>query len=83
MKLKPPYFGQMMQRADSLEKTLILGKIEGRSRSRSTEDEMVEWHLLLIGHGFGLTPGAGNGEGGLVCCDSWGLKELDTTELLN
>ena len=44
LKLKLQYFGHLMQRTDSLEKTLMLGKIEGRSRSRSTEDEMVEWH---------------------------------------
>ena len=45
-----------------------------------TEDEMVEWHHRLNGHGFGWTPGVGDGPGGLTCCDSWGLKESDTTE---
>ena len=44
LKLKLQYFGHLMQRDDSLEKTLILGKIEGRSRRGATEDEMVEWH---------------------------------------
>ena len=48
-----------------------------------TEDEMVEWHHRLNGHGFGWTPGVGDGQGGLVCCCSWGHKELDTTERLN
>ena len=48
-----------------------------------TEDEMVVWHHRLNGHGFGWTPGVGDGQGGLACCGSWGLKELDTTERLN
>ena len=42
-----------------------------------TEDEMVGWHH---GHGFGRTPGDGDGLGGLACCDSWGRKESDMTE---
>jgi len=45
-----------------------------------TEDEMVGWHHQLDGHGFGRTPGVGDGQG---CCDSWGPKESDTTERLN
>ena len=48
-----------------------------------TEDEMVEWHHQLDGHGFGWTLGVGDGQGCLVCCGSWGRKESDTTELLN
>ena len=47
------------------------------------EDEMVEWHHRLNGRGFGWTPGVGDGQGGLACCDSWGHKELDRTERLN
>ena len=54
--LKLQYFGHLMQRADSLEKTLILGKIEGRRR-RGRQDEMVGWHHLLNGYGFGWTLG--------------------------
>ena len=69
-----------MQRADSLEKTLMLGKIDGRRRKGTTEDEMAGWHHQLSGHGFGWTPGVGDGQGGLVCCGSWGHKELDATE---
>ena len=46
-----------------------------------TENEMVGWHHRLNGHGFGWTPGVGDGQGGLACCGSWGLKESDTTEL--
>ena len=45
-----------------------------------TEDEMVGWHHRLNGHGFGWTPGVGDGQGGLACCSSWDSKELDTTE---
>ena len=48
-----------------------------------TEDEMVEWHHQLDGHGFGWSPGVGDGQGGLVCYDSWGRKESDTNERLN
>ena len=44
---------------------------------------MVGWHHWPNGHGFGLTPGVGDGQGGLVCCSSWGYKELDMTEWLN
>ena len=44
-----------------------------------TEDEMVGWHHRLNGHGFGWTPGVGNGQGGLACCGSWGRKESNMT----
>ena len=52
LKLKIQYFGHLMRRADSFEKTLMLGKIEGRRR-RGKEDEMVGWHHRLNGHEFG------------------------------
>ena len=45
-----------------------------------TEDEMVGWHHRLNGHDFGWAPGVDDGQGGLVCCSSWGYKESDTTE---
>ena len=48
-----------------------------------TEDERAGWHHWLYGHEFGWTPGVGDGQGGLAWCDSWGHKELDTTEGLN
>ena len=48
-----------------------------------TEDEMVGWNHQLIGHKFGFTPGVGDGQGGLACCDSWGCTESDMTEQLN
>ena len=47
-----------------------------------TEDEMVGWHLWLNGHEFEQAPGVGDGQGSLVCCSPWGLKELKTTEQL-
>ena len=83
LKLKLQYFGPLMQKANSLEKTLMLGKPKGKSRRKTTEDEMVGWHHRLNGHEFGWTPGVGDGQGGLVCCDSWGRKESDMTERLN
>ena len=49
----------------------------------TTEDETVGWHHRLNGYEFELTPGVGDGQGGLLCCSPWGCKELDTTEWLN
>ena len=48
-----------------------------------TEEEMAGWHHGLDGHESERTPGDGDEQGGLVCCDSWGRKESDTTERLN
>ena len=59
------------------------GKDWGQEEKGMTEDEMVGWHHWLNGHGFGWTPGVGGGQGGLVCCGSWGHKELDKTERLS
>ena len=81
LKLKLQCFGHLMQKNESLEKTLMLGGIGGRRRGR--EDEMVGWHHQVNGHGFEQTPGAGDGRGGLACCSSWGRKELDMIEGLN
>ena len=83
LKLKLQYFGYLMQRADSFEKTLMLGKIEDRRRRGKQRVKMVGWHHQLNGHGFGWTLGVGDRQGGLACCGSWGRKELDTTERLN
>ena len=52
LKLKLQYFGHLMRRTDSFEKTLMLGKIEGRRRRGTTEDEMVGWHHRLNGYEF-------------------------------
>ena len=48
-----------------------------------TEDKMVGWHHQLNTHEFEQALGVGDGQGSLVCCSSWGRKELDTTERLN
>ena len=82
LKLKLQYFGHLMRRVDSLEKTLMLGGIGGRRR-RGQQDEMAGWHHQLDGRESEWTPGDGDGQGGLACCDSWGRKESDTTERLN
>ena len=93
LKLKLQYFGHLMRRTDSSEKTLMLGKIEGerrrgwqkmrREKKGMTEDEMVGWHHWLDGREFEWTLGVGDGQGGLACCSPWDHKELDTTERLN
>ena len=55
----------------------------GQEEKGTTEDEMVGWHHWLDGHEFEQALGVGDGQGSLVCCSSWGCKELDTTERLN
>ena len=60
LRLKLQYSGHLTQRVSSLEKTLMLGKIEG-GRMGMTEDEMVGWHHLLDGHEFEQAPGVGDG----------------------
>ena len=55
LKLKLQYFGHLTRRVNSLEKTMILGKIEGREEKGTTEDEMVGWHHQLNGHEFEKT----------------------------
>ena len=82
LKLKLQYFGHLMWRADSLEKILMMAKIEDRRKS-VTEKEMIGWHHWLDGHEFEQTPGDGDGPGSLACCSPWGHKELDMTEQLN
>ena len=84
LKLKLPYFGHLMLRVDSLEKTLMLGGIGiGGRRSRGRQDEMAGWHHRLNRREFERTLGVGDGQRGLACCDSWGRKESDMTERLN
>ena len=77
LKLKCQYFGHLMQRADSFEKTLML------EEKSMTEDEMVGWHHCPDGHVSEQALGVGDGQGGLACCSPRGLKELDmsATEL--
>ena len=74
--LKLQYFGHLTQRVDSLEKTLMLRKIEGRRRRGP---QMVGWHHQLNGHEFEQALGDGEGQGSLVFCSPWGHKESDMT----
>ena len=83
LKLKLQYFGHLMQRADSLEKTLMLGGTGGRRRRGWQRMRWLDGITDSMGMSLSKTPGVGDGQGGLVCCDSWGRKELDTTEWLN
>ena len=57
-----------------MEKTLMLGKTEGKTRKGVTEDEMVGWHHRLNGHECDQTLGDVEGQGSLVCCSSWGCR---------
>ena len=82
LKLKVQYFGHLMRRVDSLEKTLMLRGI-GAGGKGTIEDEMAGWHCWLDGRESEWTLGVGDGQGGLACCDSWGRKESDTTGWLN
>ena len=81
LKLKLQYFGHLIRRFDSLEKT-DAGRDWGQEEKGTTEDEMAGWHHRLDGCEFECTPGVGDRQGGLACCDSWGRKESDTTERL-
>ena len=73
LKLKLQYFGHLMRRANSLEKTLMLGKIEG---GRRTDDEMVGWHHRVNGREFEQAPGVGDGQGSLECCSPTGSQRV-------
>ena len=82
LKLKLQYFGHLMRRVDSLEKT-DAGSDWGQEEKGMTEDEMAGWHHQHNWREFASTLGICDGQGGLACCDSWGYKESDTTEQLN
>ena len=82
LKLKLQYFGHLMQRTDSLEKTLTLGKIEGRGEGddRGWDDwiaSLIQWTWVWV------SPRVGDGQGGLACCSPWGREESDMTERLS
>ena len=77
--MKLQYFVHLMRRTNSLEKTLMLGKIEGQEEKGVTDDEMVGWHHQLKGHEFEQTQGDSEGQESLAGCSSWGHKELGTT----
>ena len=82
LKLKLQYFGHLMCRTDSLEKTLMLGKIEGRQRRGQQRVRWLDGITDSMDMSLGRL-GVGDGQGGLECCSSWGLKQLDMTERLN
>ena len=83
VKLKLQYFGHLMQRTDSFEKTLMLGKIEGWRRRGRQRTRCLDGTYGLYGHEFEQALGDGVGQGRLACCSPWGHKESDTTERLN
>ena len=77
------YFDHPMWRTDLLEKTLMLGKIEGRRRGRQRMRELVGRHCWLNGCECEQAPRVGDGQGSLACCGPWCHKQLDMTEWLN
>ena len=83
LKLKLQYFGYLMQRVDSLEKTLLLGGIGGRRRRGQQRMRWLDGIIDSMDLSLSEPPGVGDGQGGLACCDSWGHKESDMTEQLN
>ena len=83
LKLKLQYFGRLMQRTDSFEKTLMQGKIEGGKRRGRQRMRWLDGVTDSMDTSLNKLLGVGNGQGGLVCCSPWGCKESDTTEWLN
>ena len=83
LNLKLKYFGYLMQRTDSLEKTLMLGKIEGGRRRGWQRMRWLDGITNSMDMGLGELWEFGDGQGGLACCDSWDHKESDMTEQLN
>ena len=74
LKLKLQYFGYLMQRADSMEKTLMLGKIEGKRRRAQQRMRWLDSITELSGCEVEQTPGDSEGQGSLACCSPRGLK---------
>ena len=84
LKLKLQYFGHLMRRTDSLEKTLMLEKIEGRRRRGRLRMRWLDGITNSMDMSLSkLREGDDDGQGGLPCCSSWGSKRSDTTEKLN
>ena len=82
MKLKLQYFGYLMQRVDSFEKTLMLGKIKGRRRRGRQRMRRLDGTTDLMDMSLSELREL-EGQGSLECCSPWGRKELDMTELPN
>ena len=95
LKLKLQYFGHLKGRTDSVEKTLMLGKIEGKRRRGWQRMGWLLWYHQLYGWyhhrvisptlwtWVWVSPGVGDEQGSLECCSLWGCKESDMTEWLN
>ena len=77
---KLQYFGHLMQRTDSLEKILMLEKIEGRRGRGQQRMRWLDDISDLLDISLSKLSGVGDGQGSLVCCSSWDLKESDMTE---
>ena len=74
LKLKLQYFGHMMRRTDSLEKTLMLGKIDGGRRRGRQRMRWLDGISDSVDAEFEQAPGVGDGKGSLACCSPWGHK---------
>ena len=83
LNMKLQYYGHQMQRVNSLGKTLMLGKIEGKRRRGRPRMRWLDGIMDSMDVESEGTLGVGDGQGGLACCDSWGRRESDTTERLN
>ena len=77
---KLQYFAHLMRRTDPFEKTLMLGKIEGRRRQGGQSMRWLDGITDLMDTEFEQAPGVGETQGSLACCNPWGHKESDTTE---
>ena len=82
LKLKLQNFGHWCEELTHLKRPWCWERLRAGGEG-DTKDGMVGWHHWLNGHEFGWTPGVGDGQGGLACCDSWDHKESDMTEPLN
>ena len=80
LKLKLQYFGHLMQRTDSMEKTLMLGKVEGGKRRGQQRMRWLDGITDSMGMSLNKLQELVIGQGGLACCSPWGCKESDTTE---
>jgi len=82
LKLKTPVLWPPHVKSWLIGKDSDAGRDWGQEEKGTTEDEMAGWHHWLDGRESEWTPGVGDGQGGLACCDSWGRKESDMTERL-
>ena len=83
VKAETPGFWPPQAKSWFIGKDSDAGRDLGQEEKGMTEDEMAGWRHWLDGHESEWTPGVGDGQGGLACCNSWGRKELDTTERPN